>query len=43
MYIPFLTVSSYKETVVIKQFNYTSYDVDDFHWLKFVYMAVPYG
>ena len=21
----------------------TSYDVDDFHWLKFIYMAVPYG
>ena len=25
---------------VIKQFNY---DVDDFHWLKFIYMAVPAG
>ena len=21
----------------------TSYDVDDFHSLKFIYMAVPYG
>ena len=21
----------------------TSHDVEDFHWLKFIYMAVPYG
>ena len=21
----------------------TSYDIDDFHWLTFIYMAVPYG